>query len=90
MNETLVNFVSRSGSAASTLLALEGALDQINVLWAGSPNYQAQIDQAGLDSVTSFSGLTVQELTDAEFALATVLNTIKNALPALTVLGTLP
>lgn len=84
------NFVSSSAQTAKALLNLEGQLDQLNVLWAGSPGYNTSITQGDLDSVASFSGLTTTQLGDAEFAMATILTTIKNALPALTVVANLP
>lgn len=85
------NFISDSANIAKQLLALEGPLDQLNTLWAGSPAFNAAINQSALDG-TNFAanGLTALNLTDAEFALATILTNIKNALPALVVLARQP
>lgn len=80
-------FILNSAQVARTLLDNEGKLDQINVLWAGAPDYHAGITQGDIDSYATFAGLTTDQLADAEFALASILTTIKNALPALTVLG---
>ena len=86
------NFISTSGNQCKALLDLLGMLEQLNTLWAGTPNYQGLIDQAEIDSVPAFAGagLTTQTLADAEFALANTMTGIHNAIVALTVLGTLP
>jgi hypothetical protein len=93
LNSHQSNFISDSAQIAKKLLDLEGQLDQLNVLWAGSPNYKAGIIQADIDLIPGFTGLTtsaagtVGTLPDAEFAMANILTTIKGALVALTVLA---
>lgn len=74
------------------MLSRLGPLLELNTLWAGSPNYDALITQAEIDSVPAFvdAGLTAQELADGLFALAVIKDTINNALPALTVLARMP
>jgi hypothetical protein len=86
------NFVSKTSYNAKRLLDMYGDLAQLNVLWAGSPNYDGLIDQASIDSVPSLAGagLTASQLADAEFIMATIKGNIENALPALTVLANLP
>jgi hypothetical protein len=84
------DFVSDTAKACKALLDQYGALQQLNVLWAGSPDYDALITQGEIDEVPSFAGLTATQLADAEFALASIKDTITNALPALTVLSNLP
>jgi hypothetical protein len=87
------NFVSDTSKVAKTLLdELYSKMVQLDALWAGAPNYDALITQGEIDEVPSFlgAGLTTTHLADAEFALATIKNTITNALPALTVLANLP
>lgn len=84
------NFISNSSNVAKVLLDQYGMLVQLDVLWAGSPNYDTTITQADLDSVASFSGLTTTTLGDAEFALAGIKTAIGNALAALTELANLP
>jgi hypothetical protein len=83
------NFISQSGAQAKKLLDMYGDLQQINVLWAGSPDYDTLITQGEIDEVESFAGLTAAQLADAEFAMATIKDTITNALPALAVLSNL-
>lgn len=92
MEQAHQNFVSQTAYRAKIMLDQYGPLSQLNVLWAGAPNYDALITQAEIDSVPSFAGagLTTQTLADAEFALATIRTTIENALPSLTVLANLP
>ncbi len=86
------DFISRMSRDAKKLLELYGPLAQQNVLWAGSPNYQADITQEELDQVESFAGahLTVQNVADAAYAMEQVRGILTNALPALTVLANLP
>ncbi len=86
------NFVSNTAEQARELLKFFAEETQLNVLWAGAPNYQAAITQAEIDSVSSFAGagLTAQQLADAQYAMEQVNTTIENALVALTVLANLP
>lgn len=86
------NFISRTSYTSKRLLELYGELQQLNVLWAGSPNYDAEITQQDIDSVPSFADaeLTYQTLADAEFALATIMGNITSALPALAEMAALP
>lgn len=84
------NFISDTSQQCQKLLDMYGDLSQLNVLWAGSPNYDALITQGEIDTVPSLAGLTTTHLADAEFALATIKDTISNALVALTVLANLP
>jgi hypothetical protein len=92
MPQVQQNFISRSSYTAKRLLDMYGELQQLNVLWAGAPNFDGLIDQDAIDTIPSFSDseLTTQTLADAEFALATIMGTITNALPALTQLAALP
>lgn len=92
MSSAHQNFVSETAARCRVLLAEYGELSQLNVLWAGTPNYDALITQEEIDSVPSFqgAGLTTQNLADAEFALATILGNINNSLVALTILANLP
>ncbi len=86
------NFISQTGYRSRVLLDQIGSLEQLNVLWAGSPGYDTAITQEVIDSVPAFleAGLTAQNLADAEYALAITLTNIKNALVALTILANLP
>lgn len=86
------NFISRTSYTSKRLLELYGELQQLNTLWAGSPDYDAEITQADIDSVPSFADaeLTTAVLGDAEFALATIMGTITSALPALVEVAALP
>lgn len=91
-NPAFANFISRTGQASKTQLDQIGTLSQLDVLWAGAADYDALITQAEIDEFPSFvaAGLTAAQLGDALFALATIRNTINNALPALTMLANLP
>lgn len=89
MDAPLSNFVSRAGNYARAELDLYGDLTQQNVLWAGTPDYDARITQQEIDSVPAFAaaGLTAQQVADAVYALEQIRGIITNALPALTVLA---
>lgn len=86
------NFISRTSYTSKRLLDLYGELQQLNTLWAGVPDYDAEITQGEIDTVPSFldAELAYQTLADAEFALASIMTTITNALPALTEIAALP
>jgi hypothetical protein len=92
MNSAYQNFISDVSNKCKTELDIYGDLAQINVLWAGSPNYDALITQIEIDTVPSFlgAGLTTQQLADATYALEQIRTILTNALPALTVLANLP
>lgn len=79
-------FIAQSSRTAAALLLLYGELSQENVLFNGAPNYKAAITQPIIDAQASNAGLTVQNLADAEFALASILTTLTGALPALAIL----
>jgi hypothetical protein len=91
MEKVLQDFISRCGNYAKDELALYGDLAQQNVLWAGSPGYNARITQDAIDEVPSFAGagLTAAQVADAVYALEQIRGIITNALPALTVLANL-
>lgn len=86
------NFISTDAKLAKALVELLGPLQVQNTLYAGSPNYDEEITQAEIDTVPSFleSELTTQTIADARFAMATIMNTIVNALPSLTEMSRLP
>jgi hypothetical protein len=86
------NFISNTSNVTKTLLDdIYSKLVQLDTLWAGSPNYDGLITQGEIDEVPSFvgAGLTATQLGDAQFALATIKNTMTNAMPALVVLANL-
>lgn len=84
------SFVNKTISVVKALMALYGELQELDVLWAGAPAYNSAIDQNAIDSVPAFAGLTATELSDAEFSLASIKNTITGTLPAFSVLDNLP
>jgi len=92
MSDAHQNFISQTSYRAKVLLDQVGPLAQLNVLWAGSPDYDTAITQEEINSVPSFvgAGLTVQQVADAEYVLASILTSINNALVALTMLANLP
>lgn len=92
MSSAHQNFVSKTSNEAKRLLEFFAQETQLNVLWAGAPNYDQLITQQDIDSVASFAGagLTTQNIADAQFAMATINTTIQNALVALTILANLP
>ena len=86
------DFISKTSNEANRLLDFLSEETQLNVLWAGTPNYQTLITQEEIDSVESFAGagLTVQNVADAQYAMASIQTAVTNALVALTILGNLP
>lgn len=74
------NTVSR-GLAAARLATeqLKPVLDSLNVIYDGNGGAKTTIDQAGLDAVASFSGLTKAQLDDGMYALTA---TLKSAIDA--------
>jgi hypothetical protein len=84
-------FVKDTGRASQIVLDIYGLLTQLDVLWAGTPNYDALITQGEIDATPALAGqgLTATTLGDAEFALASIKTTVTNALPALTVVARL-
>lgn len=90
MEQIHINFVETTASAARQLLDMYGDLTVQNTLWAGTPAYNAVIDDTVLATVDSYvaAGLTAARLTDALYALEQVRGALTNALPALAVLGT--
>lgn len=87
-----INFVMKSSISAQALLALYGDLSQLNVLWAGSPDYQHGITQTDLDSYPAFEdcGLTVAQLTEVEYAIGQIVGLLTNKLPDLSVVANIP
>lgn len=84
-------FIAKTIASVKALMLLYGTLQELDTLWAGSPNYDGTIDQAAIDSVPTLNGaLTLQQLSDAEFALAAIKNTITGTLPAMSVIDVLP
>lgn len=86
------DFISRDSQLAKQLLALYGQLQTQNTLYAGTPNYDAEITQANIDTIPAFldAELTTTTIADARFAMATIMTTITNALPALAEMAALP
>lgn len=86
------NFVSNTAIEARALLAFFSEETQLNILWAGLPDYQHQITQDEINSVPTFAGagLTLQNIADAQFIMATIMGNIQAQLVALTILANLP
>lgn len=80
------DFVTNSRNACATLLNMYEALKELDTLWAGTSDYDTLVDQAFLDSVASFGGLTTTQLADAEFALSTIKGQIESSYVALLIL----
>jgi hypothetical protein len=70
------NTVSRSINAAKYLVeTLKPVLDELNVVYDSSGGLKSTIQQSDLDSVSSFSGLTKQQLDDGLYQLTAILRT---------------
>ncbi len=95
MNGAHQNFIKTTTYRARIMLEQIGPLDQLDVLWAGTPAYNSPttgITQADINTDQGYvdAGLTEQNLIDAEYALAVIKGTITGALTALTMLANLP
>ena len=63
-------------------------LDQLNPIYDGAGGVKTTVDQAGLDGVSSFSGLTKTQLDDGMYVLtATIKAALDNGLTQLTQLA---
>jgi hypothetical protein len=89
MENCLQNFISNVAKECRANLEEYGDLAQLNVLWAGSPDYDARITQAEIDSVPMFHDmqLTTAQLADAAYALEQIRGIITAALPAFSILA---
>jgi hypothetical protein len=83
------NFVNKSIATANTLISMYGTLVELDQLWAGAADFDAQITQGDIDTVVAWNGLTTTILGDAQFAMAAMKTSITNALQALSVLANL-
>lgn len=80
--------VSRGMQMAKDLLDLYGDLKQLNVIYDSGGGVKETITQQDLDGVSSFSGLTKQQLDDGMFALtSTVLTALTNSMTQLSELS---
>lgn len=87
------NFISKTSGISKALLdQTYSLLIQLDALWAGTPDYDTLITQANINTVASLlgAGLTTTNIADALFALAAIKTSITNALPAFTVMASLP
>lgn len=74
-----LNTVSRGFQAAKLVLEeLKPAIDQLNIIYDSVGGAKQTIDQAGLDAVPAFSGITKAQLDDGIFALTATLRTAIN------------
>lgn len=92
MNPAYHKLIQDTSYNINLLLATYAKLSELNILWAGSPNYQNLITQSEINSDPNYlsAGLTTQNVADAEFALAQIKTQIDNAMVALTILSNLP
>lgn len=81
LNALEQNTVSKGMAAAKMVIEqLYPVLKELNIIYDSQGGVKTTIDQAGLDGVASFSGLTKQQLDDGMFALtATLRGDIENA-----------
>lgn len=91
MNAPQQNLVSRAGQLCAQLLEMKGVIDQIDVLYSGSPNWDAQMTQGEIDEVASFAeaGLTAANVADAVYILKLVRDNVNSNLPAIVMMGSL-
>lgn len=91
MDTCLKKFVQNVSYRAQAQLDQVGALTQLNELWSGLPDYDARLTQVQIDSDEQCADaqLTVQQVSDAAYALEQVRQAVLNAVSALTMLAQL-
>lgn len=91
MNAPQQNLVSKAGQLCSQLLEMKGTIDQIDVLYSGSPNWDDLITQGEIDEVGSFAeaGLTAANVADAVYILKLIRDNINSNLPAMVMMANL-
>lgn len=91
MNAPQQNLVSKAGQLCSQLLEMKGIIDQIDVLYSGSPNWDDLITQGEIDEVSSFAqtGLTATTVADAVYILKLVRDNVNSNLPAMVMMANL-
>lgn len=78
------NLISDVGIVCRTLLDIQGSIEQINILYNGSPDWDTLITDEEINGVPSFVeiGLTAADVADAIFQI--------NAVRTLVTTGNLP
>ena len=91
MNAPQQNLVSKTGQLCKQLLEMKGVIDQIDVLYSGTPNWDDLITQGEIDEVPSFleTGLTAINVADAVYILKLVRDNVNSNLVAMTMLANL-
>lgn len=86
------NLISNTGKATRVILGLLEAINELDVLYNGSPQWAALITQPEIDSVPSFhaAGLTTTNIADAIYNLKLIKVQAESNLPALIILASLP
>lgn len=91
MNAPQQNLVSKAGNLCKQLLEMKGVIDQIDVLYSGSPNWDSLITDSEIAEVGSFveAGLTAANVADAVYILKLVRDNVNSNLPAMVVMANL-
>lgn len=91
MNAPQQNLITTAGKLCAQLLVMKGAIDQIDVLYSGSPNWDDLITQPEIDEVASFlqANLTVSNVADAVYILKLIRDNVNSNLPAMVMLANL-
>lgn len=86
------NLISNASKAARVVLGQLEAINELDVLYNGSPQWVNLITQDQINSVPSFlaAGLTVQNIADVIYNLKLIKVQAESNLPALIMLANLP
>lgn len=89
MNAPQQDLISRTGRVCKQLLDLKGTIDQIDVLYSGSPDWDSLITQPEIDEVASFlqANLTVANVADTIYILKLIRDNVNSNLPAMVMLA---
>jgi len=91
MDAPQVNFISRVGIQARTLRATFALSEELKTLYSGTPNWNALITQAEIDSVPSFqqAGLTKLQIDGVVYSLGIINAQITTFLTEFVMLATI-
>lgn len=73
LNAVGQNTISKAAQAAKALENMIGLLDELNVLYDAGGGFKETIQQADLDAIASFSGITKQQLDDGMYVLTAII-----------------
>jgi hypothetical protein len=92
MQPAQMNFVSKTANQARLFRAAFALSEELKTLYSGTPNWEALITQAEIDSVPSFAalGLTKAQLDGVIYSLGVINTQLTNYLTEFVMLSNVP